>query len=110
MGSIVIAEGVETMAEYYSCKNIGCDLLQGYLVQRPEVDLNKLRPNYSCINLLRKIDKRNKDAGDKSLVMGRIDTIEPISYKSEPKEIFDAFQLNQNTPLYFQVPWVDTLF
>ena len=99
MGSIVIAEGVETMPEYYSCKNIGCDLLQGYLVQRPEVDLNKLRPNYSCINLLRKIDKRNKDAGDKSLVMGKIEPIEPISYQSEPKEIFDAFQLNPKTPL-----------
>jgi len=100
MGSIVIAEGVETMGEYYSCKDIGCDLLQGYLVQKPELDLKKLRPNYSCINLLRKTDKRNKDAGDKSLVMDEMEYIKPIFYPCQPKEVLDTFQLDQEIPLH----------
>ena len=100
MGSIVIAEGVESMGEYYSCKNIGCDLLQGYLVQKPEVDLNNLRLNYSCINLLRKIDKRNKDAGDKSLIMSEMEYIEPVFCQSKPEEIFHTFRENQAIPLH----------
>ena len=99
MGSIVIAEGVESMGEYYSCKNIGCDLLQGYLVQKPEVDLKNLRTNYSCINLLRTIDKRNKDAGDKSLIMDEIEYLEPVLYQPQPKDIFPSLPLNQKNPL-----------
>ncbi|MFH2057769.1 MAG: EAL domain-containing protein [Pseudomonadota bacterium] len=34
MGSLVIAEGVETRNEYSLCKEIGCDLIQGYFIQR----------------------------------------------------------------------------
>jgi EAL domain-containing protein (putative c-di-GMP-specific phosphodiesterase class I) len=31
----VIAEGVETWAEYYTIATLGCDNLQGYLFSRP---------------------------------------------------------------------------
>lgn len=33
MGMRVIAEGIETKEEYFTCKDIGVDLLQGYLIQ-----------------------------------------------------------------------------
>ncbi len=35
MGRRVVAEGVETRAELNACRSIGCDFVQGYLVQRP---------------------------------------------------------------------------
>jgi len=35
MGMLVIAEGVETWAEFDQLRRLGCDLLQGYLFARP---------------------------------------------------------------------------
>ncbi len=35
LGSLVVAEGVETPQEYYVCRELGCDLVQGYAVARP---------------------------------------------------------------------------
>lgn len=36
LGSLVLAEGVETEEEYSACVGIGCDLIQGYFVGRPQ--------------------------------------------------------------------------
>jgi len=41
--STIIAEGVETQAELETLKNLGIPIVQGYLIQRPE--LSPLRPN-----------------------------------------------------------------
>ena len=35
MGMRVVAEGVETIEERESVRELGCDLLQGYLLARP---------------------------------------------------------------------------
>ena len=39
MGMQVVAEGIETEKEFYTCKDIGADFIQGYLVQKPTVDI-----------------------------------------------------------------------
>ena len=36
MGMQVIAEGVETQKEFYTCKDIGADFIQGFLVQNQQ--------------------------------------------------------------------------
>ena len=41
MGMQVIAEGVETIKEFYTCKDIGADFTQGYLVQNQLLKLMK---------------------------------------------------------------------
>jgi EAL domain-containing protein (putative c-di-GMP-specific phosphodiesterase class I)/signal transduction histidine kinase/FixJ family two-component response regulator len=38
-GSLVVAEGVETMEERACLRDLGCDLLQGYLIARPAREL-----------------------------------------------------------------------
>jgi EAL domain-containing protein (putative c-di-GMP-specific phosphodiesterase class I) len=35
MGTLVVAEGVETEAERTTLVDLGCDLLQGFLIARP---------------------------------------------------------------------------
>jgi EAL domain-containing protein (putative c-di-GMP-specific phosphodiesterase class I) len=35
MGMLVVAEGVETLAEREALRELGCDLLQGYLFAKP---------------------------------------------------------------------------
>jgi EAL domain-containing protein (putative c-di-GMP-specific phosphodiesterase class I) len=39
MGMQVIAEGIETAKEFYTCKDIGADFMQGYLVQKPTTEI-----------------------------------------------------------------------
>lgn len=43
---IVIAEGVETQQELLACRQIGCDLVQGFLVARPSEEVHSLKTVY----------------------------------------------------------------
>ncbi|MBR7518869.1 EAL domain-containing protein, partial [Mycobacterium tuberculosis] len=38
VGARVIAEGIETAAEFACCREAGCDLAQGWFVDRPQID------------------------------------------------------------------------
>lgn len=46
LGVKVIAEGVETAEELHTCREIGCDLLQGYFVSPPLLEPDKLVRSY----------------------------------------------------------------
>jgi len=58
MGMQVIAEGVETQKEFYTCKDIGADFIQGFLVQKPTKNINEIKPIYNDISNLILDDKR----------------------------------------------------
>ncbi len=45
----VLAEGVETLDELNVCKDIGCDLVQGYFIQRPVLDIRELKFEYKSV-------------------------------------------------------------
>jgi diguanylate cyclase (GGDEF)-like protein len=59
MGMQVIAEGVETVKEFYTCKDIGADFIQGFLVQKPTVEIDEIKSIYNNIVTLINEDKRN---------------------------------------------------
>lgn len=42
----VLAEGVETKDEFDICKEIGCELVQGYYIQRPTLDISEIKNKY----------------------------------------------------------------
>ncbi|WP_237153581.1 bifunctional diguanylate cyclase/phosphodiesterase [Oryzibacter oryziterrae] len=44
LGARVVAEGVETEEEFLTCREIGCDLIQGWFIARPYRDLTSV-PN-----------------------------------------------------------------
>lgn len=46
LGVTVVAEGVETLREWRVCADLGCDLVQGYAVAHPTVDVTLLHPRY----------------------------------------------------------------
>lgn len=62
LGRFVVAEGVETDAEFTVCRELGCDLVQGYLIQRPTLDLAELRERYDVIENLVARDRRSREA------------------------------------------------
>lgn len=45
----VLAEGVETIDELNVCREIGCNLVQGYYVQRPSQNIKELKSSYNKI-------------------------------------------------------------
>ena len=46
MGVKVIAEGVETEHELLGCLECGCDLVQGYYIQKPTQNVSELKKKY----------------------------------------------------------------
>lgn len=49
IGGIIVAEGIETKEEYKVCKSLGCDLAQGYFIDKPMIDLEMLKTDYKNI-------------------------------------------------------------
>lgn len=100
LGSIVIAEGVETVKEYYSCRNIGCDLIQGYLVQRPTVDMTKLLLCYEHIKMLSEEEQRKENTGDKKLIDTQMENIRPIFSNANVSDVFKTFKSSQHRSFF----------
>lgn len=102
MGNIVVAEGVETKKEYYSCRSIGCDLIQGFFIQKPQLDINKLKQTYETIEQLGKSDLRNRKNIDKTLIKAEMKYIDPIDVDSNVMQVFENFRLAEKS-LFFPV-------
>lgn len=106
LGIIVIAEGVETEKEYYICKEIGCDYIQGYLVQRPTLDVAELNEKYECIGGLSIRDRRERTL-DHALLHEQMEYLEPISLHSSSNEyftdmptVFEKFRKSRNRSFF----------
>ncbi|HEC90127.1 MAG TPA: EAL domain-containing protein, partial [Alphaproteobacteria bacterium] len=94
LGITVVAEGVETEHEFLTCKEIGCDLLQGCFVQRPVMDLNKLNSNYTQIGTLNSRDRRG--VGDDRAIIGeQIENIPALDFNMPMGEVFEVFRSNK---------------
>lgn len=100
MGIIVIAEGVENEHEYYECRKIGCDMIQGYLLQKPQLDIALLQKDYVSVRSLCENDKRNSPQKDMSLLQSEIEYIQPISHAAPVTDILDAFKRYTNRTFF----------
>jgi len=102
MGMQVVAEGVETAQEFYTCKEIGADFIQGYLVQKPTLNINDILAIYQDIVHLINDDKRLNKSGHISNEY--IEKIKALNVKTSLYELFIYFK--ENTKDNF-VPIVD---
>ncbi|AHF02779.1 diguanylate cyclase [Marichromatium purpuratum 984] len=91
MGIAVIAEGVETERELLACREVGCDLVQGYLVARPQTDHRALRTRYRGIARVNASDRRRTD-DDRSLIAACIEPIRPLPVDAEIGAMIEAFR------------------
>ena len=97
LGIKVVAEGVETKAELLTCRDIGCHLVQGYLIQRPTTDVKEILPQYQHITEMIQNDRREQS--NSSLLPAYIDKIQPIPYRTKMDVVIDYFKANRNTPI-----------
>ncbi|AGA89369.1 EAL domain-containing protein [Thioflavicoccus mobilis 8321] len=94
MGISVIAEGVETERELLACKEVGCDLVQGYLIARPQLEMAALLPVYGRIAEINDRDRR-QTPGDRALIEASLQRIAPLHESEGVKAIFEAFRLDK---------------
>ncbi|OHE64475.1 MAG: hypothetical protein A2413_16190 [Treponema sp. RIFOXYC1_FULL_61_9] len=95
MGLHVVAEGVETEGEFHACRKIGCDLVQGFLVARPTLDVAELRERYPLVGDLVNADRRNGAAGksmDVEALVARIDPIRPVRVGESILDVLERFR------------------
>ncbi len=93
MNKKVIALGIETVEEYYVCKELKFDYIQGYLTCEPTTDINKIEKRYSHIKDLAKSDKRGlyNNLIDKAY----IDKVEPLNINTTLHDLFVYFKKNR---------------
>jgi len=100
MGSQVLAEGVETLEEYVQCKEIGCDMIQGYFVQHPTRKISQLKPRYEMIAQISRAERRNGSFKDRSLIAGEIKYIKPVFSDNDILTIIDRFRTEENASFF----------
>ena len=94
LGIGVIAEGVETSEEYQVCKDIGCDFVQGYLIQQPQLALDRLCLKYEIPG--RNPDRRRQPS-DLGIITDRMEYLEPIRLnRTNMMQVFEAFRINKS--------------
>jgi diguanylate cyclase (GGDEF)-like protein len=99
LGSLVVAEGVETPQEYYVCRELGCDLVQGYAVARPTTALIELELSYANIASLRNNDRRKTET-DANMIIGQLDTSAPIRIDQDIMEVFERFKIDRERTFF----------
>jgi EAL domain-containing protein (putative c-di-GMP-specific phosphodiesterase class I)/GGDEF domain-containing protein len=89
MSSRVIAEGVETHEEFRICRNLGCDLVQGYFVDPPKQPLESLPAEYPHLYEMALTERRNRHAQDNQLIRNSLEPMEVISADADLKEALE---------------------
>ncbi|WP_081763523.1 bifunctional diguanylate cyclase/phosphodiesterase [Imhoffiella purpurea] len=94
IGIQVVAEGVETEAELLACREVGCDLVQGYLIERPQLRIESLQ---TCYAQVAEIHSRNRreTTGDRVLIERCLERIPPLRVSDSISRLFDAFRLDK---------------
>lgn len=102
MGMKVVTEGVENINEYYTCKDIGVDFIQGYLVQRPTLKVDEIKPIYN--DIVEIIQKDKKLNINQSIDSKFIDSIHALNINTSLHDLFLYFKNNTKNSF---VPIID---
>ncbi|MFW5827659.1 MAG: GGDEF domain-containing protein [Alkalispirochaeta sp.] len=94
IGLHVVAEGIETAQEYYACREIGCDSVQGFLIGRPSTDTGGFRGRYSVVDELIAVDRR-ENATTGRVLKQRIHRIPPIVQGTPILDVLHRFRTDR---------------
>jgi len=97
LGIKVIAEGVETKNELLTCRDIGCHLVQGYLIQHPTKDTSKILDTYEHISQY--VNKNSRTNSVRDQIKSNLAKIESLQVNTKMSDVFDYFKKYQNTTI-----------
>lgn len=93
-GIKVLAEGVETKDELDVCRQIGCDLAQGYYIQRPTQNISDLKFAYCHIKADNSIDNSCEVVCEANLNLNNM-----FESSNVYSQIFDKYVISTTTDL-----------
>lgn len=99
LGTRVVAEGVETAAEFLACKEVGCDLVQGFYVARPTEDLDDLLETYPAVEAANQRDRRRKET-DQLMVRDHVVRLHPLNADQGVTEMLEAFRAHKEQSIF----------
>jgi diguanylate cyclase (GGDEF)-like protein len=91
LGARVIAEGVETEADYVGCREAGCDLVQGYFIARPTTEITELLADYAHVMTARAKYRRHRKT-DELLVRSEMVALPAIGEDMPLEKVFELFR------------------
>ena len=94
LGIRVIAEGVETERELLTCKEMGCNLVQGYFISKPTLDAATLRADYPQAK-----NQRNSTT-DRRFIDQELSVPPPIRSTSPLMTTFDYFRAHKDMTFF----------
>ncbi|MBB6300450.1 bifunctional diguanylate cyclase/phosphodiesterase [Rhizobium leucaenae] len=101
LGTRVIAEGIETEAEFLICREFGVDLVQGWFIARPTTLINELKLAFPHLQDLGKM-ARNSQSLDEILIRKQIEVLPTIRENDSIDSVFELFRRNPRRA-YFPV-------
>ncbi len=98
LGIFVIAEGVETKDELAVCKEIGCDLVQGYFVSKPKLDVEDFQIQYADVLSSGRRYKKKDDATQP--IYEQVEYRPPLRVDDTMDVVFEAFRKNKDMTFF----------
>lgn len=94
LGIRVIGEGVETEAEFVTCRELGADLVQGWYLSRPEVDLSRLKTAFPHLPRIGHGAGGAVPSTDLALIRRQMEALPAIHEHDSLDRVFALFRTN----------------
>ncbi|TAN78303.1 MAG: GGDEF domain-containing protein [Magnetospirillum sp.] len=99
LGVVVVAEGIETEREFFACKEIGCDLIQGWLAQRATLDTSQLLPQYDAIAEFARRERRSA-ISDQRIIADQVARLRPVALDAPMEQVFERFRSDKSATFF----------
>ncbi|EUB95415.1 diguanylate cyclase/phosphodiesterase with CBS domain containing protein [Rhizobium sp. CF080] len=93
LGIRVIAEGIETEAEFLACREYGVDLVQGWFIARPTTFISELQPSFPYLADIGRT-RRSSQSLDEILIRKQIENLPTVYENQSIDSVFDLFRRN----------------
>lgn len=97
LGIGVIAEGVETREDFLTCRNLGCNLIQGFFIAKPSKKIDKLLRRYAEIEVLYEQEKREAQQGNG--IEAKLERLDCIKESASLHALQEFFTKNKHARL-----------
>lgn len=97
-GAIVIAEGIETKEEFYTLKELGCDLMQGFFIQKPSKNKD-IKLSVPMIKELAEEDKRSGES-DVSHILNQLLWLDTVLNTEPINSVVEKFQKDERVTMF----------
>lgn len=92
MGIKTIAEGIESKEDFITCKALGCNMAQGFYIQKPTLNIENIKKTYKEIYFIHQKEQRKNNISKE--ISKKIEKLEPINHKSDIEKMLDVFRKN----------------